>query len=30
LGGATPIDLLTSEPSLVIKAAEQEVIEEIE
>ena len=30
LGGPTPIDLLTSEPSLVIKAAEQEVIEEIE
>jgi hypothetical protein len=30
LGGRTPIDLLTSEPSLVIKAAEQEVIEDIE
>jgi hypothetical protein len=27
LGGPTPIDLLTSQPSLVIKAAEQEVIE---
>lgn len=30
LGGPSPMDVLTSEPKLVIKAAEQEVAEDIE